>query len=83
MYWTCMLKMQNAGGKKMKELRKMEDCTMFIFNIRKISILPKLNYSFCLIPIKIPIRIVAYMGKHSKYIWRGLETRIAKTILKN
>ena len=83
MYWTCRLKMQNAGGKKMKELRKMEECTMFIFNIRKISILPKLNYSFSLIPIKIPIRIVAYMGKHSKYIWRGLETRIAKTILKN
>ena len=26
MYWTCMLKMQNAGGKKMKELRKMEEC---------------------------------------------------------
>lgn len=56
---------------------------MFIFNIMKISILPKMNYRFSLIPIKIPIRIVAYMGKHSKYIWRGLETRIAKTILKN
>jgi len=83
MYWTCMLKMQTAGGKKMKELRKMEECIMFIFNIRKISILPKLNYSFSLIPIKIPIRIVAYMSKHSKYIWRGLETRIAKTIFKN
>ena len=44
MYWICMLKMQNAGGKKIKELRKI----VLIFNIMKISILPKLNYSFSL-----------------------------------
>ena len=44
MYWTCMLKMQNAGGKKVKELRKL----VLIFNMMNISILPKLNNSFSL-----------------------------------
>ena len=44
MYWTCMLKMQNAGGKKVKELRKI----VLIFNMMNISILPKLNNSFSL-----------------------------------
>ena len=39
-----MLKMQNAGGKKVKELRKI----VLIFNMMNISILPKLNNSFSL-----------------------------------
>lgn len=54
------------------------------FNITKMSILPKLPYSFNTFLVKSPARFFyRYVDKNIlKYKWKGKGTRICKTILK-
>lgn len=72
MYKTCMLKFLNAD--EIKEDWKTQ--------IVKMSILPRLIYKFNAIPIKVPEFFCRYRQYDLKFIWKGKETRVAKTILK-
>ena len=49
----------------------------------KMSALPKLIYRFSAIPIKMPANYFVHIDKLSmKFIWKGIRSRIANTILK-
>lgn len=76
--WTCLLETT-------EHQRKRYSCLWIgRYNIKKMSVLPKLTYSFNTFLVKNPARLFCrYADKITlKYIWKRKGTRISKMILK-
>lgn len=78
LYSICMLKITNAN-----EPNFLKDCThgLKTHYSKKCQFLPKMTYRFKAILIKNPQKVLYRLKLIIKILWKGVSSRIAKTIL--